>query len=83
MQQNSTIVLLCCRMPMPLHPLVTPDAKPARRVAIEIHGLILALHYEARFLKHSDSIGHANQGFNHILARYAASSVTISVSTKE
>jgi hypothetical protein len=83
MQQNSTTILLRYHLPMPLHPLVTLGARSARRVAIEIHGLILALHYEARFLKHSDSIGRANQGFNPILARYATSPVTVSVTTKE
>ena len=40
------------------------------QMAFEIHGLILALHYEARFLKHPRSINHANQGFENILTRY-------------
>ncbi len=40
------------------------------QMAFEIHGLILALHYEARFLKHPRSVKHANQGFENILARY-------------
>jgi hypothetical protein len=38
----------------------------------EIHGLILALHYEARFLKSPESIGRAHRGFGHILARCGA-----------
>lgn len=38
----------------------------------EIHGLILALHYEARFLKTPGSIARALQGFDNILARYAS-----------
>ncbi len=38
----------------------------------EIHGLILALHYEARFLRTLESIGRAHQGFDHILARCGA-----------
>ncbi len=50
------------------------------QIAFEIHGLILALHYEARFLKNPGSIERANQGFENILARYAAPSFTV---TKE
>jgi hypothetical protein len=38
----------------------------------EIHGLILALHYEARFLKNPGSIARANTGFENILRRYGA-----------
>ena len=41
----------------------------AQQMAFEIHGLILALHYEARFLKTPGSIARANTGFDHILAR--------------
>ncbi|MES2973809.1 MAG: TetR/AcrR family transcriptional regulator [Pseudomonadota bacterium] len=41
-----------------------------QQVAFEIHGLILALHYEARFLKIPGSIARANQGFDNILSRY-------------
>ena len=40
------------------------------QMAFEIHGLILALHYEARFLNNPGSITRANTGFDHILARY-------------
>ncbi|MDZ7922018.1 TetR/AcrR family transcriptional regulator [Rhodoferax sp.] len=46
-----------------------------QQMAFEIHGLILALHYEARFLKNPGSIARANQGFANILARYGAKSV--------
>ena len=56
-----------------------PDADE-HQVAFEIHGLILALHYEARFLKNPGSIERANQGFENILGRYAAPSFTV---TKE
>ncbi len=38
----------------------------------EIHGLILALHYEARFLKAQGSVERALQGFENILGRCAA-----------
>ncbi len=40
------------------------------QMAFEIHGLILASHYEARFLKTPGSLDRANTGFAHILARY-------------
>jgi len=42
------------------------------QVSFEIHGLILALHYEARFLKTPGSIARANQGFDNILSRYGS-----------
>ena len=50
-----------------------PDADE-QQMAFEIHGLILALHYEARFLQNPGSIARANQGFDNILARYGAPS---------
>ncbi|WP_296443011.1 TetR/AcrR family transcriptional regulator [Rhodoferax sp. UBA5149] len=40
------------------------------QMAFEIHGLILASHYEARFLKNPASVARANQGFENILTRY-------------
>ena len=40
------------------------------QILFEIHGLILALHYEARFLKSPGSIARAVTGFDNILARY-------------
>jgi AcrR family transcriptional regulator len=42
----------------------------AQQIAFEIHGLILALHYEARFLKTPDSIARAQTGFANIVTRY-------------
>ena len=42
------------------------------QMAFEIHGLILALHYEARFLKTPGSIARAHQGFANLLVRYGA-----------
>ncbi len=48
---------------------LTADADEAQ-MAFEIHGLILALHYEARFLKTPSSTHRASIGFDHILARY-------------
>jgi AcrR family transcriptional regulator len=46
------------------------------QMAFEIHGLILALHYEARFLKKPGSMDRANTGFQNILARYGAPTVS-------
>lgn len=45
----------------------------AHQIAFEIHGLILALHYEARFLRNPGATDLARQGFAHILTRYGAS----------
>ena len=45
-----------------------------QQMSFEIHGLILALHYEARFLKTPGSVGRANTGFANILARYGSAS---------
>ncbi len=42
------------------------------QMLFEIHGLILALHYEARFLKHPGSIARANAGFDRILKQYGS-----------
>ena len=41
------------------------------QLLFEIHGLILALHYEARFLRSEGSMERAKTGFNNILACYA------------
>lgn len=49
------------------------DDADEKQMAFEIHGLILALHYEARFLKNPGSTRHANTGFENILARYGKS----------
>jgi AcrR family transcriptional regulator len=46
----------------------------AQQMAFEIHGLILALHYEARFLKNPGAINYANTGFENIVRRYGKSS---------
>jgi hypothetical protein len=42
----------------------------AQQVAFEIHALILALHYEARFLKAPGSLARATTGFDNLLSRY-------------
>ncbi|TSE36250.1 TetR/AcrR family transcriptional regulator [Tepidimonas charontis] len=45
------------------------DTDPAQ-MAFEIHGLILALHYEARFLRSPGGLQRARTGFDNLLARY-------------
>ncbi|XAH22973.1 TetR/AcrR family transcriptional regulator [Xylophilus sp. GW821-FHT01B05] len=40
------------------------------QMVYEIHGLILALHYEARFLRSPRSLARAHVGFDNILQRY-------------
>jgi len=47
----------------------------ADQMLFEIHGLILALHYAARFLKTPGSIHRATAGFDNILARFGASAM--------
>jgi AcrR family transcriptional regulator len=47
-----------------------PKDADENQIAFELHGLILALHYEARFLKDTGSLNRAMTGFNHILARH-------------
>jgi AcrR family transcriptional regulator len=54
---------------------LTGETSP-EQLMFEIHGLILALHYEARFLKNPGSIARANTGFEHILQRHAAATPT-------
>ncbi|MCY7369888.1 MAG: TetR/AcrR family transcriptional regulator [Polaromonas sp.] len=50
---------------------LSTDADP-QQLAFEIHGLILAVHYDARFLRRPGSAARANFGFDQILARYGA-----------
>ena len=53
------------------------------QMLFEIHGLILALHYEARFLQNPGSIARANAGFENNLRRSgAATPATTKPSTK-
>ena len=47
-----------------------PADSDEHQIAFELHGLILALHYEARFLKDAGSAERTMAGFNHILARH-------------
>ena len=47
----------------------------AEQMVFELHGLILALQYEARFLRASKSLARTVQGFENILKRYGASEI--------
>ena len=49
-----------------------PKRVDLHQLLFEIHGLILALHYEARFLREPGAVGRALQGFENILAAHAA-----------
>ena len=44
----------------------------AEQMVFELHGLILALQYEARFLRSSKSLARTHKGFENILQRYGA-----------
>jgi AcrR family transcriptional regulator len=48
-----------------------------QQIAFEIHAIILALHYEARFLKTPGSMARAEQAFEGILARYGSPSPAV------
>ncbi|MBU1360428.1 MAG: TetR/AcrR family transcriptional regulator [Gammaproteobacteria bacterium] len=52
----------------------------AGQIGFEIHALILALHYEARFLRSPDSLARARTGFDNILARCAATTAPTAAS---
>jgi AcrR family transcriptional regulator len=43
-----------------------------QQIAFEIHGLILAVHYEARFLKNPGSVGRAKRGLDNLLLVFGA-----------
>jgi hypothetical protein len=48
---------------------LAPDTDAAQ-MAFEIHALILALHYEARFLRSPDSASRAVRAFENIVTRF-------------
>ena len=52
-----------------------------RQMAFEIHGLILGLHYEDRFLKTPGAIDRTLVAFEHILQRYAQAQAGVSGGT--
>jgi AcrR family transcriptional regulator len=46
------------------------DGTDAQQVLFEIHGLILALHHDARFLRNPGTLERARRGFERVLAHY-------------
>lgn len=48
----------------------------ADQIAFEIHGLILALHYEARFLKNPRALERARAGFDNLLRGHRAAALS-------
>ncbi len=50
---------------------LAPDTD-AHQMLFEMHGLILALHHDARFLRQAGSLERAGRGFEHLLARCLA-----------
>lgn len=52
----------------------------AQQVLFEVHGLILALHHDARFLRHPGAVERARTGFEHVLSRYTNPSANPSAS---
>jgi hypothetical protein len=46
-----------------------PDTDP-QQMLFEVHGLILALHHDARFLRVPGSLLRAGVAFEHVLSRY-------------
>jgi hypothetical protein len=47
------------------------DTDP-QQMLFEIHGLILALHHDARFLRHPGAEARARIGFDNVLSHYLA-----------
>jgi hypothetical protein len=60
---------------------LSPDTEE-EQMLFEIHGLILALHYEARFLKNPGAIARANTGFENILRQYGAQAPSAAAKAK-
>ena len=50
-----------------------PDTDPAQML-FEVHGLILALHHDARFLRHPGAVERARVAFRRVLENYATPS---------
>lgn len=43
----------------------------AQQVVFELHGLILALHFDARFLRRADAMAHARSAFEQLIQRHS------------
>ncbi|MEO5770967.1 MAG: TetR/AcrR family transcriptional regulator [Burkholderiaceae bacterium] len=55
---------------------LAPDID-AHQMLFEMHGLILALHHDARFLRQAGSLERAGRGFEHLLARHLPPGTTL------
>ena len=53
------------------------------QLLFEVHGLILVLHYEARFLRSEGALQRARRGFTNLLERYGAPSIPPSLANQE
>lgn len=54
----------------------------AQQLLFEIHGLILALHYEARFLRSPGSLARAQAGFDNILRQWLVQPAAVNQSSR-
>ena len=57
------------------------DTEPAQ-LLFEVHGLILALHHDARFLRDSDAVGRARKGFDRIIASHVTDAGKCALETR-
>ncbi|XVJ68341.1 MAG: TetR/AcrR family transcriptional regulator [Rhizobacter sp.] len=58
------------------------DTDP-EQMLFEVHGLILALHHDARFLHKTHAVTHALRAFEGVVARYASQSPAIASTKKK
>jgi hypothetical protein len=56
------------------------DTDP-QQMLFEVHGLILALHHDARFLRHPGADARARRGFENVLSHYAAAAANATETT--
>lgn len=49
----------------------------ARQLVFEIHAMVLAVHYDARFLQNTDSLGYAVQGLQRLLRAHATDAAAL------
>ena len=57
-----------------------PDTDP-QQLLFEVHGLILALHHDARFLRNPGADARARAGFENVLSRYLAPLADVSTAS--
>ncbi len=55
-----------------------PDTEP-QQMLFELHGLILALHHDARFLRNPGVLDRARTGFDRVLGHYLSAPATLSL----